>query len=53
MVLKGLGDKYEFSALNRRPVEGIDTVLNLSAYTEDMYEWEGTERVNIRGIDNV
>ena len=33
LVLKGLGDKYEFSALNRRPVEGIDTVLHLSAYT--------------------
>jgi len=53
LVLKGLCDKYEFSALNREPVEGIDTVLNLSAYTEDMYEWEGTERVNIPGIYNV
>ena len=73
LVLKNLGDKYEFSALNRRLVEGIpcvqadiadfdamspafegiDTVLHLSAYTEDVYEWEGTERVNIRGTYNV
>lgn len=73
LVLKNLGHKYDFSALNRRPVEGIpclqadisdfdeilpafegiDTVLHLSAYTEDVYEWEGTERVNIRGTYNV
>ena len=73
LVLEGLGHKYDFSALNRRPMEGIpclqadisdydailpafegiDTVLHLSAYTEDVYEWEGTERVNIRGTYNV
>ena len=73
LVLKNLGDKYEFSALNRRLVEGIpcvqadmsdldailpafegiDTVVHLSAYTEDVYEWEGTERVNIHGTYNV
>ena len=53
LVLKGLGSKYEFGALNRGPVEGIDTVLHLSACTEDVYEWEGSERVNIRGINNV
>lgn len=73
LVLESLGDKYEFSALNRRLVEGIpctqadisdfdailsafegiDTVVHLSAYTEDVYEWEGTEKVNIRGTYNV
>ncbi len=73
LVLQGLGDKYEFSAVNRRAVdgipcvqadisdldailpafEGVHTVLHLSAYTEDVYEWEGTERVNIRGTYNV
>ena len=73
LVLKNLGHKYDFSALNRRAIEGvpchradisdfdailpafegIDTVVHLSAYTEDVYEWEGTERVNIRGTYNV
>lgn len=73
LVLRGLGDRYDFSAVNRRAIEGIpcvqadisdfdailpafegiDTVLHLSAYTEDVYEWEGTERVNIRGTYNV
>jgi nucleoside-diphosphate-sugar epimerase len=73
LVRNNLGDKYDFSAVNRRDVEGIpclqadisdldaimpafegiDTVLHLSAYTEDVYEWEGTERVNIRGTYNV
>ncbi len=73
LTLNNLGDKYEFSALNRRAIdgipcvqadiadadaiqpafEGIDTVLHLSAYTEDVYEWDGTERVNIRGTYNV
>ena len=73
LVLKSLGHKYDFSALNRRAIEGvpchradisdfdailpafegIDTVVHLSAYTEDVYEWEGTERVNIRGTYNV
>ena len=33
--------------------EGIDTGLHLSVYTEDVYEWECTERVNIRGTYNV
>ena len=60
LALKNLSDKYEFSALNRRAMEGIpcvqadisdadaiqsafegiDTVLHLSAYTEDVYEWD-------------
>ena len=73
LVVKGLRDKYEFSGLNRRRVEGIpclqadisdleailpafkgiDTVLHLSAYTEDANEWEGTLRVNIVGSYNV
>ena len=73
LVLKALGDKYEFSALNRRQVEGVpclqadisdfeailpafggmDAVLHLSAYTEDVNDWEGTRRVNIDGTYNV
>ena len=28
-------------------------MLHLSAYTEDVYEWEGAERVNIQGTYNV
>ena len=75
LVLKGPGDKYEFSALNRRPVDGgfqtpkvtsrtsmqscrllkalIPSCISQPAYTEDVHEWEGTERVNIRGAHNV
>lgn len=46
------GDIADFDAV-LPPFEGIDTVVHLSAYTEDVYEWEGTERVNIRGTYNV
>ncbi|MGH2543598.1 MAG: NAD-dependent epimerase/dehydratase family protein, partial [Ardenticatenaceae bacterium] len=73
LVLKNLADKYAFSALNRRPVqgvpctqadiadfdailpafEGIHTVLHLAGYTDDVTDWEGTERVNIKGTYNV
>lgn len=73
LVLKNLGHKYEFSAINRRLVEGIpclqadisdldavlpafegiDTVVHLSAYTDDIFEWEGIQRVNIGGTYNV
>ena len=73
LVLQHLLDKYQFSALNRRPVEGvpclqadiadldailpafegIDMVLHLSAYTEDVNAWEGTRSVNIDGTYNV
>ena len=31
----------------------IHTVVHLSAYTEDVTEWEGTERININGTYNV
>ena len=68
-----LGEKYDFSALNRRPVEGIpclqadiadfdairpafhdiETVLHLSAYTEDVQDWDGTMRVTVQGTLNV
>ena len=73
LVLKHLGHKYEFSAVNRRAVEGItclqadiadfdailpafdgvDMVLHLSAYTDDVNQWEGTQQVNIHGTYNV
>ncbi len=73
LVINNLGDKYDFSGLNRRAVEGIPctqadisdlnailpafkgihTVVHLSAYTEDVTEWEGTERININGTYNV
>ena len=46
------GDVSDFDPI--LPVfEGIDTVLHLSAYPKDVHEWEGTERVNIRGAYNV
>ena len=68
-----LSDMYDFSALNRRPVEGIpclqadiadfdairpafsgvDTVLHLSAFTEDVHDWDGTMRVTVQGTLNV
>jgi nucleoside-diphosphate-sugar epimerase len=68
-----LGRKYDFSALNRRPVEGIpclqadiadldairpafdgiETVLHLAAYTEDVQDWDGTMRVTVQGTLNV
>lgn len=73
LTLEGLGDRYEFSALNRRPVEGvpclqadiadadairpafdgIDMVLHLSAYTDDVQEWEGTMSATVDGTLNV
>jgi len=68
-----LGDKYDFSALNRRPIDGIpslqadiadldaiypafsgiETVLHLSAFTEDVQDWDGTMRVTVQGTLNV
>ena len=33
--------------------EGVETVVHLSAYTEDIFEWEGIQRVNIGGTYNV
>ena len=73
LVVNSLGDTYNFSAVNRRPVKGIpclqadiadfdailpafagmDMVLHLSAYTEDVNEWEGTMSVNMEGTYNV
>lgn len=73
LVLRDLGDKYEFSAVNRSKVEGVpclqadiadldtilpafegmDMVLHLSAYTDDIHEWDGTLSVNIVGTYNV
>ncbi len=73
LVVKHLGHKYDLSALNRRPVEGIPclqadiaefsaiqpafrdihTVVHLAGYTDDVTDWEGAERVNIRGTYNV
>ena len=70
---KGLAHKYDFSGLNRSPVEGIpnlqasianfdaivpafegiDTVVHLAAYTDDIFEWEGIKEVNIGGTYNV
>ena len=51
-IPNALGDVSDFDAI-LPAFEGIDTVLHLSAYTEDMYEWEGAERVNIRGTYKV
>lgn len=68
-----LGDRYTFSAVNRRPVEGvpclqadiadfeaicpafhgIDMVLHLAAYTQDVQDWDGTMQVTIQGTLNV
>ena len=46
------GDVSDFDAI-LPAFEGIDTGFHLSAYTEDVYEWECAERVNIRGTYNV
>tara|TARA_B100000809_G_C15108150_1_gene519524 strand:- start:44 stop:286 length:243 start_codon:yes stop_codon:yes gene_type:complete len=51
-IPNALGDVSDFDAI-LPAFEGIDTVLHLSAYTEDVYEWESTERVNIRGTYKV
>jgi nucleoside-diphosphate-sugar epimerase len=68
-----LGDTYDFSALNRRPADGIpclqadiadldaiypafagiSTVLHLSAFTEDVQDWDGAMRVTVQGTLNV
>lgn len=68
-----LGDRYDFSAVNRRPLDGIpclqadiadldaiypafggiDTVLHLAAFTEDVQDWDGTMRVTVQGTLNV
>jgi len=68
-----LGETYDFSAVNRRPVAGIpslqadiadldaiypafagiSTVLHLSAFTEDVQDWDGTMRVTVQGTLNV
>lgn len=51
-IPNALGEVSDFDAI-LQAFGGIDTVLHLSAYTEDVHEWEGTERVNIRGLYNV
>ena len=33
LVLQGLGDKYEFSALNRRAVDGIPCLQRTSTFS--------------------
>jgi len=68
-----LESRYDFSALNRRPVEGvpclqadiadldtirpafqgIDTVLHLAAYTQDVQDWAGTMQITVNGTLNV
>jgi nucleoside-diphosphate-sugar epimerase len=73
LTLEGLSDKYEFSALNRRPVDGIpclqadisdaeaikpafqgmDIVLHLAAYTEDIADWAGTMAATVMGTLNM
>jgi len=73
ITIAGLGDKYEFSGLNRRPVaeipclqadindaeaikpafKGMEMVLHLSAYTDDIMDWEGTMTTTVMGTLNV
>jgi nucleoside-diphosphate-sugar epimerase len=68
-----LATRYEFSALNRRPIEdipclqadiadlaairpafrGIETVLHLAAYTQDVNDWVGTMQITVNGTLNV
>ena len=68
-----LSDKYDFSAVNRRPVDGIpclqadvahldairpafhgvESVLHLAAFTEDVQDWDGTMRVTVQGTLHV
>lgn len=73
LTISGLGHKYEFSGLSRRPVPGIphlqaditdreaispafmgmDMVLHLAAYTQNIHDWEGTMAVTVTGTLNV
>ncbi len=73
LTISGLGHKYEFSGLSRRPVAdiphvqaditdraaispafaGMDMVLHLAAYTQNVHEWEGTMATTVMGTLNV
>ena len=73
LTIKHLGDKYEFTNLSRRPVEGVpstqasitdydairpafdgvDMVLHLAAYVDDIEDWEGTMSITVGGTLNV
>ena len=73
LTIKHLGDKYDFSNVSRRPVEGIpttqasiadydairpafdgvDMVLHLAAYVDDIDDWEGTMSITVGGTLNV
>jgi len=73
LVVRRLGHKYEMSALNRRPVEGIpctradiadldaimpafsgiDMVVHMANYLDDMTSWEMHLRAGIIGTRNV
>lgn len=73
LTIKHLGDKYTFSNLSRRPVEGtptvqasvedydairpafddVDMVLHLSAFVDDIQDWDGTMAITVGGTLNV
>ena len=45
-------DVSDFDAI-QPAFEGIDTVVHLVAFTDDVYEWEGTLMVSIGGTRNI
>lgn len=73
LIRQHLGQDYDFSALNRRPLDdvpclqasiddldairpafqGIETVLHLAAYTQDVQDWDGTMQITVNGTLNV
>jgi dTDP-4-dehydrorhamnose reductase len=73
IIVENLGDKYELSALNRRPVEGIpytqgdisdldsilpafegiDMVVHMANYIDDVFDWEKHLSAGIIGTRNV
>lgn len=73
LTIAGLSHKYEFSALNRRPMSdirclqadikdaeaikpafaGMDMVLHLAAYIDDINDWDETMATTVMGTLNV
>jgi nucleoside-diphosphate-sugar epimerase len=73
LVIEALADRYAFTGLSRRPVEGIphvqasvtdldavrsacegmDMVLHLAAYTDDLDDWEKHFTITAGGTANV
>ena len=73
LIVKHLADKYDFTALNRRPVEGVpctqadisdldailpafegvDMVVHMANYIDDVFDWDKHLTAGIIGTRNV